>query len=216
MRQMRTQDGYTVKELCATFDVSRSGFYAQGQKAQRGRRQQDARLAEQIGVLFMQSRQTYGCRRLQHQLGREGIRCGKSRIRRLMNQGQLQAIGEAPLSGQNHPEPSRSAGSAQPAGATGPAALTAQPGLDGRASPTCPRNKKVGCTWRPKWTCVPSGSPAPKLDDSLATPLVVDAFRCAVRAWSTAPELHHWDRGVQSMQLPASGKCFKPIRLNPV
>jgi putative transposase len=92
MRQMRTQDGYTVKELCATFDVSRSGFYAQGQKAQRGRRQQDARLAEQIGVLFMQSRQTYGCRRLQHQLRREGIRCGKSRIRRLMNQGQLQAI----------------------------------------------------------------------------------------------------------------------------
>ena len=35
------------------------------------------------------------------------------------------------------------------------------------------------------------------LDDSLATPLVVDAFERAVRSWSTVPELHHSDRGVQ-------------------
>jgi putative transposase len=35
------------------------------------------------------------------------------------------------------------------------------------------------------------------LGDSLAVPLVSDAFERAVRAWSTAPELHHSDRGSQ-------------------
>jgi transposase InsO family protein len=89
---MHAQEGYTLKELCARLEVSRSGLYAQGQKAQRGRRQPDARLAEQIGLIFVQSRQSYGCRRIQHQLRREGTRCGKSRICRLMNQGHLQAI----------------------------------------------------------------------------------------------------------------------------
>jgi len=84
---MQTQDGATVKELCTVLDVSRSGFYAQGRKRERARRRQDAGLAEQIGRIFVQSRQTYGCRRIQHQLRRDGIRCGKSRICRLMHQG---------------------------------------------------------------------------------------------------------------------------------
>jgi transposase InsO family protein len=35
-----------------------------------------------------------------------------------------------------------------------------------------------------------------KLDDSLAAPLVVEAFQRAVSSWS-APTLHHSDRGVQ-------------------
>ena len=89
---MQTQDGATVKELCTVLDVSRSGFYAQGRKRERARRRQDVGLAEQIGRIFVQSRQTYGCRRIQHQLRRDGIRCGKSRICRLMHQGQLQAL----------------------------------------------------------------------------------------------------------------------------
>ena len=35
------------------------------------------------------------------------------------------------------------------------------------------------------------------LGDSLALPLVAEAFERAVRAWSTAPELHHSDWGCQ-------------------
>ena len=36
-----------------------------------------------------------------------------------------------------------------------------------------------------------------RLGDSLAVPLVSEAFERAVRAWSTAPGLHHSDRGCQ-------------------
>jgi helix-turn-helix protein len=215
MRQMRTQDGYTVKELCATFDVSRSGFYAQGQKAQRGRRQQDARLAEQIGVLFMQSRQTYGCRRLQHQLRREGIRCGKSRIRRLMNQGQLQAIQKRRFrvkTTQSHHDlpvaPNRLGQLAQPPSRPNQV-WTAEPHLPahatrrlavlgGRNGPVFQadrRHRNWTIRWPRRWWWMPSDAP------------------CAP---GQRPPSFTIRTGVFSMQLPASGKCFKPIRLNPV
>jgi putative transposase len=36
-----------------------------------------------------------------------------------------------------------------------------------------------------------------KLDNSMAIPLVVEAFEHAVKNWSAVPELHHSDRGIQ-------------------
>ena len=110
MHQMHPQDGYTVKEPCAAFDVSRSGFYAQGQKAQRPRRPQDGRLAEPIGLLFLQRRRTYGCRRLRHPWRREGLRCGKTRIGRPMTQGQLPALQKRRFRVKTTREPARVAG----------------------------------------------------------------------------------------------------------
>jgi transposase-like protein len=49
------------------------------------RRQQDEELAEQIALIFLQSRRTYGSRRIQQVLRRGGIYCGKNRICRLMD-----------------------------------------------------------------------------------------------------------------------------------
>jgi hypothetical protein len=43
-------------------------------------------------VIFLQSRNTYGCRRIQQMLRRQGIQCGKNRIRRLMDQQGLQRL----------------------------------------------------------------------------------------------------------------------------
>jgi putative transposase len=193
---MHTQDGYTVKELCAALGVSRSGFYAQGEKTRRTRRQQDTLLAEQIGLIFVQSRQTYGCRRIQQRLRHEGIRCGKDRIRRLMNQGQLQAIQKRRFrvkTTQSRHE------------------LPVAPNRLGQLTQPPSRPNQV---WTADITYLPTQEEgwlylAAEMDlcskriagwnlvDSLATPLVVRGFERAVRAWSTAPELHHSDRGVQ-------------------
>jgi transposase-like protein len=87
--QLRSQGGYHVEQLCQVLEVSRSGFYDHGKKAQRPRRQQDSLLAERLRGLFLQSRQTYGCLRLQHALRQQQIRCGKNRIARLMKAHQL-------------------------------------------------------------------------------------------------------------------------------
>lgn len=87
MGQIKTN----VSELCALFEVSRSGYYAHLRKAQGQRRQQDQQLAEQMEVVFEASRATYGSPRLVDALREQGLRCGKNRIRRLMREQGLQA-----------------------------------------------------------------------------------------------------------------------------
>src|SRR5262249_22537548 len=52
----------------------------------------DEMLAQKIGRLFNESRRTYGWRRIGQMLAREGIRCGKERILRLMKRQGLGPI----------------------------------------------------------------------------------------------------------------------------
>lgn len=81
----------SVQELCALFEVSRSGYYDHLCKAERPRRQQDLQLGRQMEAVFHASGQSYGSPRLVDALHKQGVRCGKNRIRRLMCQRGLQA-----------------------------------------------------------------------------------------------------------------------------
>src|SRR6266436_1764212 len=194
---MKTEQScYSVAEMCLTLGVSRSGLYDHTQKNQRNRRQQDATLAEQIAVIFVQSRNTYGCRRIQQMLRRQGIQCGKNRIRRLMDEQALQAVQKRrfrpPTTQSRHDQP------------IAPNRLKELP-----EPPQRPNQ-----VWTGDITSIPSQQEGWlylaaemdlcskrlagwKLDHSLAAPLVLEAFERAVRSWSTAPQLHHSDRGVQ-------------------
>jgi putative transposase len=90
---MRTEQScYSTAEMCLALGVSRSGLYDHTQKHQGERRQQDEELAEQIALIFLQSRRTYGSRRIQQMLRRGGIYCGKNRICRLMDGQGLQPL----------------------------------------------------------------------------------------------------------------------------
>src|SRR5258707_7446130 len=83
---------YSVVELCWALGVSRSGFYDHEQKPDGERRREDGVLAQKISVLFLAGRCTYGWRRIQKGLLREGIACGKGRIVRLMRDLELEVI----------------------------------------------------------------------------------------------------------------------------
>ena len=83
---------YSVVELCLALGVSRSGFYDHEQKPDCERRREDDVLAQQISLLFLAGRCTYGWRRIQKGLLREGIACGKKRIVRLMKDQELEVI----------------------------------------------------------------------------------------------------------------------------
>jgi len=83
---------YSVVELCWALGVSRSGFYDHEQKPDGERRREDGVLAQKISVLFLAGRSTYGWRRIQKGLLREGIACGKGRIVRLMRDLELEVI----------------------------------------------------------------------------------------------------------------------------
>ncbi len=85
-------DCYSRAELCRTFGLSRSGLYDHALKAQGCRCLQDKVLAKQIKSIFEQSRRTYGARRLQQMLRRQGTRCGRTRLGRLMRQLGLQPL----------------------------------------------------------------------------------------------------------------------------
>lgn len=83
---------YSRKELCLALGVSRIGRYNHLYKANKGRRQENERLGARIVELFEQSRGFYGWRRIQAMLRREGTRCGKERILRLMKRHGLRAL----------------------------------------------------------------------------------------------------------------------------
>ena len=189
------QSCYSVGEMCLALGVSRSGLYDHSPKPQGDRRQEDAILGEQIALIFLQSRHTYGCRRIQHMLRRQGIRCGKNRICRLMEKQGLQPVQKRRF----RPQTTQS--------------RHAQPIAPNRLrelleAPQCPNQ-----IWTADLTYIPTLEEGWSyfaaemdlcskriagwnLDNSLAAPLAIEAFQRAVRRWP-APGLHHSDRGVQ-------------------
>jgi transposase InsO family protein len=86
---MQTQEQITM--ICQTLEVSRAGYYTHCRKQERPRRQQDQQLLQLIVQAFVDSRQTYGSPRLRAVLQRQGQRCGKNRVARLMRQAGLRA-----------------------------------------------------------------------------------------------------------------------------
>ena len=83
------KDEHPIDLLAETLEVSVSGFFAHRRKAQGQRRQEDKELGRATVPIFAASRQTYGCPRLTAALSRQGRRCGKNRVARLVRDTQL-------------------------------------------------------------------------------------------------------------------------------
>lgn len=87
----RLKADYQVQELAQALEVSPSGYYAHQHKPEGVRARQDRQLMEQIKPIFEASRCTYGSPRIHACLRRNGERCGKNRVARLMREHQLLA-----------------------------------------------------------------------------------------------------------------------------
>lgn len=70
--------------LCNRYRVSRSGFYAWQRREGGVRQQGDKALKAVITRIYEQHRGIYGSPRVHRQLRRQGIRCGATRVARLM------------------------------------------------------------------------------------------------------------------------------------
>jgi transposase InsO family protein len=73
-----------VTRACDALEVSRSAYYQWSRREPSQRAQEDAALGERIARIHAESRGTYGSPRVQRQLVREGRRCGRKRVARLM------------------------------------------------------------------------------------------------------------------------------------
>jgi putative transposase len=188
--------GYGRTELCRAFGISRSGLYDHVLKPQGSRRLYDQVLAKRLKPIFRQSRRTYGARRMQRELHRDGVRCGRKRLVRLMGQ-----LGLRPVQ-KRRSRPRTTQGLHRE-----PIALNRLKQL-----PLPPRAPNQ--VWCADITYLPSQEDGWlylaaeldlcskrligwKLSTSLATPLVEEAFQRALKLWPAGPELHPSDRGIQ-------------------
>lgn len=87
---------FPVSRLCAVLGVSPSGYYAARGRQPGQRSQANQRLALHIRVAHRASRQTYGYRRIYHELRAQGMTVGRHRIARLMRELGVQAKGRRP------------------------------------------------------------------------------------------------------------------------
>lgn len=77
---------FSIETMCEIFSVSRSGFYAWQKRPESKRKKDDGRLLKSIKTSFESSRDTYGYRRVYHDLQDQEERCGKHRVARIMRE----------------------------------------------------------------------------------------------------------------------------------
>lgn len=89
-------DEFEVSAVCAVVGVNRTSYYKWRIKGQR--KQEDARsanadtLGEQVEAVFWQHSRRYGTRRIVAELKAAGIKAGRTRVRRLLEERNLRAI----------------------------------------------------------------------------------------------------------------------------
>ena len=75
--------------MCSVLEVSRSGYYAWGNRKMSKRDQKNESLRTEIKRVFFESKKRYGSPRVHKQLIIEGIVCGRHRIAKLMREQEL-------------------------------------------------------------------------------------------------------------------------------
>lgn len=79
-----------VSELCRFMKISRSSYYHWLEAPISQRARQDKSLTEDIRHIFIESRQTYGTRRIKKKLALQGMIISRRRVGRLMREADLQ------------------------------------------------------------------------------------------------------------------------------
>lgn len=85
------REDYEVRIMCRILQVSVSGFYAWRKRPVSARERKDGELVERIVDIFQEHRGVYGSPRIHSALQDEGIRVGRKRVVRLMQQVRLSA-----------------------------------------------------------------------------------------------------------------------------
>ena len=86
----RHKEKYTISEMCRFFDASRSGYYDYVKRMDQPDR--DLTLAEQIRTCQNEAKQTYGYRRVQIWLDRQGIHRNPKTVLRVMQKYNLLSV----------------------------------------------------------------------------------------------------------------------------
>jgi putative transposase len=83
---------FQVKRICRMLSVKRSGYYAWRKRKPSTRAQANQALLALIEAEHEKSRKTYGSPRLHVVLRRQGVKCGRNRVARLMRLHEIVAL----------------------------------------------------------------------------------------------------------------------------
>ena len=86
----RHKEKYSISEMCRFFDVSRSGYYDYTKRMEQPDR--DLPLADQIRTCQSEVKQTYGYRRVQIWLDKQGTRRNSKTVLRVMQKFNLLSV----------------------------------------------------------------------------------------------------------------------------
>jgi putative transposase len=86
----RQAAAFPVRVLCRVLGVSPSGYYGWRGRQESQRSREDRRLRVQIRAIHQQSRGVYGCPRIHAELRRQGVRCSRKRVARVLREEHLQ------------------------------------------------------------------------------------------------------------------------------
>lgn len=75
---------FSVSLMCQTLEVARSAYYSWLNRSESERNREERRLGEQVKAIHERSHETYGTRRIQHDLVEDGERISRKRVGRLM------------------------------------------------------------------------------------------------------------------------------------
>ena len=82
---------HAVEKMCKVLEVSRSSYYKRRNREKGKRFTENKVLLEKIREVFIASKERYGSPRITAELKRQGIKCNKKRIARLMNKNGIAA-----------------------------------------------------------------------------------------------------------------------------
>lgn len=99
---------FSVSLMCKGLEVTRSAYYSWLSRPESKRSREERRLGEKVKTIHKTSRETYGTRRIQHDLVEDGERISRKRVGRLMKQQGLKSKSKRKFkattnSNHNHP-----------------------------------------------------------------------------------------------------------------
>ena len=196
---------YPIATMCRVLGVSTSGYYAWRHRSPSRRAQENAVLLEQILILHVWSRRTFGAPRIHAKLVEDGVKVGHNRVARLMRRAGIQGVTRR-----------------RPRATTrcNPEAQPADDLVDRKFTRTAPNQ-----LWVADITYIPTG------EGVLYLAVVVDAFSRRVVGWAMAARMkkqlvldalemairqrrpkgviHHSDHGSQYTAIDFGRRCRK-------
>ncbi|GAA1777499.1 IS3 family transposase [Luedemannella helvata] len=198
---------YPVVKMCAWVAVSRAGYYEWHNRPASATVERRTVLAQWVREVFADSDETYGYRRVWHELRRRGIECGPELVRDIMREHNLVAC---------QPRPWRLTTVADPDAPTTPDLV----GRDFTAH--APGVKLVGdITYIPTWQgfvylatvidCHTKMVAGYAIADRMNASLVCDAFIMAAQRLTRAPQaIFHSDRLNPGSTPRRCSRCGRP------